>query len=216
MLILHGDDQISSRARFLDLKSAPQNRDKQIVDLAGAGLTLEDLRQKSESSSLLGTSNVIFLENIFAARTSREKTQIVDYLNQHEKSDIYIWEASDVSFQLKKFSPSIIQKFDFPKYVFQFLEHPNLKLLHETLAHSAPEQVFALLVGHFRKLIMAKAGVGNFPAWQKQKLQNQVSAMSLNRLLDVYRHLLEIDFAQKSSTLPYGLSFSLELWVSRL
>jgi hypothetical protein len=90
---------------------------------------------------------------------------------------------------------------------------PNLYL---ALTTSAPEQIFALLVNHFRHLLMVKDKVGHFPDWKQAKLEKQAAKYSLSQLSTHYLELLHIDFKQKTSSSPYNLLASLELWVSRL
>jgi hypothetical protein len=216
MIIFHGDNQILSRSTFLDLKHRELASGKQIVELSGLGLTLQELKNKSTSSSLLGDTNSLFIDDLFGSRAAREKNLIIDYLLAHGNADINIWESKDVSLQLKKFPPDLIRKFDLPKKVFQFLDNPSLPLLQQSLQNTSPEQIFALLVGHFRKLLIVKSHAGNFPAWQEQKLTSQASRYTAEKLIELYQELLQIDYRQKSSLSAFDLPFSLELWLARL
>jgi len=216
MLIIHGEDQPASRTRFLEIKKRLASSGLLIVELAGTGLTLQELKTKTESISLLGDSPAVFIENIFSGRPGREKTRISEYLLEKIKEEIYIWEPGNVSLQLKNFPPDSIEKYDLPKYIFRFLDHPTYALLIQSLENSAPEQIFSLLVSHFRKLIMVKEQAGIFPSWQLQKLKSQAAGFSLSHLISLYKELLEIDYCSKTSSSSHNLAFSLELWLARL
>lgn len=216
MLIYHGDNQILSRSGFLDLKRTKTAAGMQIVEVNGQGLTLQELKYKSESASLLGDINCLFIDEFFGSRISKEKNLILDYLTEHSGNELNFWDSKDVSVQLKKIPPECIRKFDLPKYVFQFLDHPTITLLHQSLVNTAPEQIFALLVGHFRKLLIVKDHAGNLPAWQEQKLSSQAAKYSIEKLTELYKELLQIDYRQKTSVSAIDLSFSLELWLTKL
>lgn len=216
MIIIHGDNQPESRNRFLEIKKQKQAAGNQIVDMTGPGLILSELKNKAESASLLGNANSLFITDLFSGRPGREKNIISDYLLANTRSDINIWEAKDVSAQLKKFPVELIVKYELPRYIFRFLDHPDMPLLRQSLAGSAPEQIFSLLVSHFRKLIIVKSHAGDYPSWQLAKLARQAEAYSPEKLAELYRELLNIDYRQKTSATSHNLSFSLELWVNRL
>jgi hypothetical protein len=213
MFIIHGDNQLASRALFLEKKRQQLASGFQVIELNGQGLTLAELQTKSLSTSLFGNENSIFIEELFSGRVSREKKLITEFLQAGNTADFNIWEPKDVSAQLKQFSPDEVRKFDLPKYVFQFLDRPGLDLLQKAMANTAPEQIFSLLVGHYRKLIQVKNHAGNFPDWQQQKLSAQAAGMSPEKLLTLYKSLLDIDYRQKTSAGVFDLTFSLELWV---
>lgn len=179
MLILHGDNQIASRQAYLDLKKD---------GLVLSEVTVDHLRQAVESKSLFGEINQIVLENIFSARPSNQKKLIIEYLQVHQSNPVLIWENKDVTAQLKEFEVKNIKRFDLPKYLFSFLDHPSVNGLLQVLQTMSPEQILASLV---------------------TRAHNQVNIKWLNELLT-------IDYRLKTGLLPYDLSTALELWVSKL
>jgi len=213
MIILHGDNQIASRQAFLALKQQAISAGKQVQEYSGDSLSLPQLVTAVESVSLFGTVNAVFVDGLFSRRPSNEKKTLIAYLSDHPKADISVWEHKDVAAQVKTFAPASVRKFDLPKYLFVFLEHFTLPGLKQALTGSSPEQVFSLIVRQVRSLIMVKDNAGNLPAWQAGKLKSQAAGYSTEKLISLYRKLLAIDRAQKTSASPYGMETALELWV---
>lgn len=178
MIILHGDNQIASRQEYLDLK-----KDGLVLD----EVTVDNLRQAVESKSLFGDISQVVIENIFSARPSNYKKQIIEFLFANQKNNILLWESKDVSVQLKDFDAKIIKRFDLPKYIFSFLDRPSIFGLHQVLQTIPPEQILASLATRAHKQINTK--------WLKE--------------------LLTIDYKLKTGLLPYDLATALELWVSK-
>lgn len=217
MLILHGEDQVSSRNQFLGLKDQAKAQNKYIIDLPGSSLSLPELTTSVESISLLGNSNSVFIEDLFTRRPSNEKKQLLDYVSQHPNSDIYIWEGKDVSAQLRSIPPAHIKRFDLPSSVFAFLDHLSINLFHQALSSSAPEQILAILAGHIQKLILVKDNAAaKLPSWQQGKLAQQAKKFTLEKLIQMNKDLLEIDYRQKTSSSAMNLTAALELWLTSL
>lgn len=213
MLILHGDNQILSRQFFVTLRSDAVKQGLQLLELPANTLTLSDLSLALETSSLFGPSNFVCLENFFSRRAGHAKTEIVDYLKAKNPPSLAIWENKDVSLQLKSFPVSSIRKFDLPKYVFRFLEDWSLDNYRFAVSSTPPELIFSLLVRHLRQLIMVADGITSFPSWQLPKLKAQSHRFSLSRLLSMYHDLLNLDYSQKTSSSPFDLASSLEVWL---
>jgi len=213
LIIIHGDNQLSSRELFLKLKSTAVAEDKHLITLSGHTLTLPDLTFSFESDSLFNDSKAIFVEEIFSRRPSSEKSELIKYFLSHLSSPVSIWEPKDVSSQIRDFPSSHIRKFEDPKYVFRFLDSLNLPALHRALEVSPPELVFSLLAGQLHKLIMVKDGTGNFPAWQLSSLKSLSDRFTLEGLIMANDRLLSLDYAQKTSSSPFDLASALELWV---
>lgn len=182
MLIIHGEDQIASRRAFLAVK-----QDKQIRELSGEDSILSDVINATRGESLFGGEALVLMENLFSSRPSARKTEVIDYLQNNFGLDIYIWESKDVSTQLKSFPANIIQKFDLPKAIFAFMDHPTVDLLHQCLRSMPIEQIFASLVTRF----------------YKQEKTNELLA------------LLDLDYKNKTSQLPYDLAVGLELYIMK-
>lgn len=216
MHIIHGDNQISSRSHFLSLKEKAAKNHSQIVDLQSESITLNDLVSVSSSVSLLGDTNVIFIDGLFSKRPSNEKKSIIAYLEAHPEAPIFTWDDKDVSTQLKNFSPNLITKFDLPKYVFQFIDTFSLNLFDKSLSSSEPEMILGLLAKRLNELLIVKSVPNHYPSWLSTKLKSQAQKFSETQLLELNSSLLEIDYAQKTSTSPLDLASSLRLWLIKL
>jgi|GEM_PF-3501703 len=216
MNIFHGDNRLASRQAFIEIKSQCRKEGFQVNDLNGSTLIYSDLIKATESISLLGTINAVFIEDFFSRKTSNEKKLITEYLTNHLENPIYILETKDQSLQLKSFSEKVVKKFSLPKHLYSFLDTFSLDGLELALLSSAPEQILVLLSTHVHNLIMVKENCSDLPSWQKSKLIAQAGGYSLKHLISFNKLLLEIDFKQKNSLLPYPLSTALELWTTSL
>ncbi len=147
MLILHGDNQITSREALNSLK-----KDALVIN----NLSLDIIRQAVESKSLFNDIKQIVIENIFSSRPSNSKKQIIEYLLANQKENILIWESKDVTTQLKEFSPQIIKSFVLPKYIFNFLDRPTIPGLHQVLQTMPAEQILASLATRAHKQVNTK------------------------------------------------------------
>lgn len=214
MIILHGDNQVASRQQMTIAKQEAVRQGKQLVEL-GSELTLEQVVSAIETNSLFGSSNLVVIENLFSGRPSNDRKAVIEYLLA-KSGDVVVWEGKDVSAKIKEFDPQLVRRFDLPKYVFKFLDDLSLSSLQLSLQSAAAEQILALLAGHIHKLILVKEGMSSLPDWQTSKLKSQVSRFSLDKLTDLSRKLLQIDYAQKTSALPYDLATALEIFVVRL
>lgn len=138
MHILHGDHQVASREKLLELK-----RDKSVLEFFGADLTVDKLHTVLNTKSLFGPAHTVVIESLFSQRNSTQKKDLISYLLNHLESDVIIWEPKDVSAQAKDF-PEVL-KFDLPKYIFSFLDNPTIPGLQQVLQTMPAEQIFASL-----------------------------------------------------------------------
>ncbi|TSC87624.1 MAG: hypothetical protein G01um101416_439 [Microgenomates group bacterium Gr01-1014_16] len=191
MQILHGDNQIASREKYLTEKQSAVKQGLNIVDLTGDQTNLPDLTQAVEAKSLFGSANAIFIESLFSSRHSNTKKQIIDYLSKKKNESIVIWEPKDVTVQVKDL-PST--KFDLPKYIFNFLDNPTLESFHKCLTAMPVEQIFASLATRVHKNLL---GLGRI----SKKINPQ--------------ELLNIEYKQKTSSPPYDLTTALEIWLAK-
>ncbi|MEK7155049.1 MAG: hypothetical protein AAB697_02890 [Patescibacteria group bacterium] len=181
MLILHGDNQVASRQKLTELK-----KNASVLEFLGSDLTLETLANVMATKSLFGQANTIVIEGLFSQRTSNLKKELIAYLLAHQTSDVIVWEGKDVTAQVKDFSQ--VQKFDLPKFIFNFLDRPTIAGLHQVLQTMPAEQILASLATRAHK----RANL----SWLKS--------------------LLDLDYRLKSGVLPYDLATGLELWCAKL
>ncbi len=216
MQIIHGDNQIASRQLFLSKKVEAQKKGLNIVDLAGADLTLQDLKNSLSSTTLLGESNAVFVEGFFGRRPSNEKKAIAEFIKSDPNTPVIFWDGKDISSQLLSIHQSLITKQDLPKHLFTFIDNWQLTLYHQALKSTDPEPIMALLAKRIHDLILVKEGRGKFPSWQASKLEFQAKKYSLSQLTTYNQQLLDIDYKNKSGDLPYDLAAALELWLLKM
>src|SRR3989344_5876880 len=154
MLIIHGSNLIASRQYFLDLKRQAETSGKQPISLPAQTFSLADLITALSSLSLLGNEPAVFIEDFFSRKPGREKKNIIDHLLNKPDLDLWFWEGKDQTLLLKNFPPQTVTRFDLPKYIFQFLDHPTLDSLKPALAAAAPEQLLSLLAHRFHQLLL--------------------------------------------------------------
>lgn len=216
MIIIHGDNEIASRNLFLAHKDQAVKSGKQLVILSGSSLTLPQIVTSSQSQSLFGSTNIVFVEGFFTRRPSNDKKTLTEYLLTHSTADVVLWESQDVTPALKSFPPEVIKKFDLPKHIFHFIDNWTISAFTAALTGAAPEQILALLAKRLHDLILVKEHAGVFPPWQISKLQNQASRYSLNDLQTMNHELLLIDYAQKTSSSPVDLAAALQFWLASI
>ncbi len=216
MLVIHGKNQVASRAQYISLKKQEILKNKQILELSGSSITFSQLKLSVQSGTLFGDSTGIFIQDFFSSRPSAEKKSIIKFLLADPEIGIVFWEGKDVSDQLKEFPQNIYQKFDLPRSTFNFLNTFSLLDLTNSLQTSPPEQILNLLINHLHSLILEKEHLGEPSGWKSEKLNKQSSKYSLLKLTELYLDLLDLDYKNKTSSFPYNLVSGLELWVSRL
>ena len=98
------------------------------------------------------------------------------------------------------------------------------KLYHRLLEESVPQEIFAMVIRQFRLLIQAREVI-NQGGRQKDiasrtgqhpfvagKIEAQARRFSMGELEDIYRRLLEIDYASKSSGMPLNTSIDVLIY----
>jgi DNA polymerase III delta subunit len=214
MIILHGENQVASRAAFLQAKQAGIKKGLTTYELPGDDLTLDVLVQAVETESLFGSINQVVIEGFFSRRPSNEKKKVTEYLESQQEREIITWDGKDVTTHVKNFTN--VKKFDLPKTIFKYLDTFAISDLNQTLENTAPELIFTLLAGQVRKLIMVKDGAINLPAWQMGKLKQQAAKYSMEKLLKMHAGLLELDYKSKTSGSALDMAGQLQLWTLRL
>ena len=202
MIILHGDNQITSRDHFLYAKHEAIKQGLNIVDLSGDSLQIGQLIQAVESKSLFGPANAVFIENLLSSRPSAAKKELIKYIEKNQAESIIIWESKDVSSQLKTIDPKLTTKYDLPKHIFAFLDNPTVSTLHLALGTAPVEQIFASLCTRLHKVLL---GQGHFT---RQFSNSQLAILN--------SQLLDIDYKLKTGSLPYDLTAALELWLVKI
>lgn len=218
--LLHGDDIVSSRKALEALKLSRQQ--SEVLFLEGPKVSLTDLKQALESSSLLSSSRLVVLEEFLSSRPDKEK---LAYLGSGQfGADLIFWERKKISpGMIKKLGPQTkVQLFKTPALVFRFLDNfgsPNQKgsllLLEKVLASAPLSLVFYLLVKRIRDLLLVKdqKNPSQVQIWQLKKLQTQARFFRSGSLEKIYGRLLEIDRAEKRGESRFDLKGELEMLI---
>lgn len=225
MLILHGENTVLSRHKLIGFT---QNFKGEIVRLEGGKLSLTDLKQAVESSSLFGQKRLVVIENLFTRRPSADKEKLLKYLKEQKSTNLIIWERKTIDGRsLISFKFAQIEKFVIPAIIFKFLDSlspqnkaKTLFLCHQILRQEPPEMIFYMLTRRIRNLLIVKdlgeKGLEKMAPWQKAKLARQAKQFNLKQLLFFYQNLLKIDWQQKTGRAPMPLVSQLDLLIASL
>lgn len=184
-IVIHGDDLAKSYTRLNQLIDVAKNRQWEI------GETLDF------SASLFAK------ERLFIVRDYRLLTKKIISLSEKLKGNIVIYHQGIIpqGFLKSLPEPKKIEEYKLPKVIWNFLDRPSAKLLHEVVKNEPIEFVFALLARRFRDLYWAKIDPKslNCPAWQVGKLKKQSQNLTAPQLQEIIGHLAEIDILAKTS-----------------
>jgi hypothetical protein len=221
--LLHGNYSESSRKEFIRLKE--ESRAKDVRALNGATLDLTSLTQAIESHSLFsakggpapdGRDVVIFIENLFG-KLGRKTKLIESLTNSINKSsaDIILWEDKEVGASVtKNLQQAKITLFKVPSLIFQLLDGiapdaARLVLpLYTTVSQTeVPELIFAMIVRRIRQLILISDGImpERLQGWQLTRLTRQAKLFTMDRLVSMYKQLLDMEFSVKNGSSPFTL-----------
>ncbi|PIS09622.1 hypothetical protein COT75_00260 [Candidatus Beckwithbacteria bacterium CG10_big_fil_rev_8_21_14_0_10_34_10] len=226
---IHGEDQALTRSEALNLLKAAKKEKKEILRLDGLKISLNELIQAFESNSLFGQDKLIYLENFFQRNKSKNKEEILTYLKASEiLPDLIIWEKKEISGTTLRWLPKNwdYRVFKIKQSIFSFLDsltpynqETNLSLLRKASSKDGPELVFYMMAKRIRDLLLAKElgkkGLVGAP-WQIGKLIKQSQAFTIEKLLTIYKKLLNIDLDIKTGGSFMPLDWHLDLLLTRL
>ena len=230
--IIHGDDISASRKYFQDLKS----KEKNVVSFGDGKITITDLVQNIEGSSLFGDTKSIFIEEFLTKlkKTNEESKEILEFLIKNYKSaNFALWESKEISKRdLFIFKDAIIKNFKLPQSIFLFLDNlkPNshlpggnlpLKLFHQMLDSEIKEELILFMMQRQFRLLLSLCHpersegfqideISRLAPWQRSKLDKQAKSFSEEDLKKIYEKLYEIELAQKTGTLPLSLTQTID------
>lgn len=217
--LLYGGNTTASRNELNILKEAASG--KEIICLDGAKINETELVQAIESESLFNNDKVIIIENLY----SRKKAPFwKNALLKNSDKNIIIWENRDLPKSFLDLLPrnTKIKFFKLPVVLFKFLESLGKKdpaltfsLLNETLKKEQPELIFYMLTRHIRNLIIAKdenclKSLGLSP-WQLSRLTTSAKYFNMEKLISIYKKLLDVDIKNKSGLSPLDIRKQIEM-----
>lgn len=224
--VIHGDDLTLSRNYFLDLK----RKQNKAISFDGEKITITDLVQNIEGSTLFGINQAIFIEEFLTKlkKTNKESKEILDFIVKNKRSSAFVlWESKEIpKRELFLFRDSIIKIFKLPKNIFLFLDSlkPNnsknlLNLFHQLLDSGTKEELLLFMLQRQIRILLALSEQGDnepieelirLAPWQVGKLQRQAKLLDLTGLKKIYKKLYEIEIGQKTGALSLSLSQSID------
>ena len=224
LIIIHGEDLAKSRQK---LKEVEAEKKQELLYLDGKKLALPDLILATQAPSLITMEKSIVIENFFQRKIGKEKTEIQNYIFTLETGNrILLWENKTIDkAKLSKLPKGSLEyKFDYPANLFKFLDTlgvlPKNELLstfHMLLKNNDSELIFTMIVRQFRFLIMVKEEEKNslgIPDWQYFKFKSQAKYFEMQKLIYLYRQLLQMDYKLKSGQTPFRKDQLLDIFLA--
>lgn len=223
--LLHGDYIERSREEFNRRKQSQLHKEIRVLD--GKSVDEASLRQALESFSIFGGDTVVFIEQLFSKLGKKAKLiESLAKILRESSADVTLWEDKEVSpTVIKSLGKADIKIFKFPKFLFQFLDgivpgnaRKSLQLYHAMIQTEAPELVSFMLAGRLRQLIQLADGVSpaGLQGWQAVSLTRQAKSFTIDRLLSMYKNLLDMEYSFKSGSSPFALIQLTEQFIIKL
>ena len=223
--IIHGDDISHSRHYFQQLKQ--KNKDLVLFDVNK--LTITDLVQNIEGSSLFGNAKTIFIEELLTKlkKTNKESKEIFDFINKNVKSSTFVlWESKEIPKRdLSLLKDAVVKFFKLPKNIFLFLDNLKpgnskslLNLFHQALDSGIKEELILFMIQRQFRILLALSDSGNdridevsrLAPWQMGKLERQSKSFAVYDLIKTYKKLYEIEIGQKTGTSSLSLTQNID------
>jgi DNA polymerase III delta subunit len=205
--LLHGNYSESSRKEFVRLKC--DAKDKDVRSLDGRTLDPAGLTQAIESHSLFGSETIVFIENLFGKLGRKLKLiELLAAIINGSSVDIILWEDKEVGATVLKNLPHAkVTLFKIPSVIFQLLDGIEPEGKFRDLPSEAPEIIFSMIVRRIRQLIQLRDGVipEGLQGWQASRLTRQAKLFTMDRLVTMYKKLLDIEFSVKNGSSPFNL-----------
>lgn len=220
-----GEDIVSSRKAFLEDLQGLKLRDFELIRVQGKDFEKNFAVLAIESPSLFGQNKALAIESFLSGQKSEEKEKIIEYLGGVADFPVIFWEGKEFTkAEQEKFPANFVFKlYKIPQTLFSFLDSltpgegfNNLSNFEKTLKTVDALFLFQMLIRQFRLLIMSREDLVKLAPWQKAKLKKQASLFDEKHLFFLHKRLLKIDFQQKTSSSPFDLKASLELFVSEI
>jgi DNA polymerase III delta subunit len=210
--LLHGNYSEASRKEFIRLKNEAKTKDIRLLD--GRTLDPASLTQAVESHSLFGGDTIIFIENLFGKLGRKLKLieSLARIINE-SRTDIVLWEDKEVGVTVLKNLPHAkVTLFKIPSVIFQLLDGIAPGATIRVLPPEAPEIIFSMIVRRIRQLIQLRDGVipEGLQGWQASRLTRQAKLFTMDRLLTMYKTLLDMEYSIKNGSSPFTINQCVE------
>lgn len=226
MLILHGEHELNSRAKLIELTTAAKQNGTQVIWLDGKKLTLAELELALGSDTLFSNPKLLVIEQVFAGPKSKRKDELAKALGEitDQSVELMLWEAKSLTAtQLKTLGNPKSEVFKLSNAVFTWLDAlspvkatkpKQLELLAKAAAAESAEFCLLMLIRQLRLLIQAKENrLPPMAPFMIGKIKKQAEPFSLMQLVALHSGIFEIDKRQKTGTSPANTCQELEvLW----
>jgi DNA polymerase III delta subunit len=226
MIIIHGENTIASREKLVDCITQSKLKGNEIVRIESKSLTEAQLEELLGTSDLFGTEKTVIIDSLHSLPTSKKKKNLVAQLKNSQLHELILWEKRALTkTMLKPFPSAQVFEYKASKTLFAWLDlfgkskdsTKKLTLLHDAFNSDGEYFCFLMLIRQFRLLIQVKTGakVGGAP-FMITKLKSQANNFTEEELLKIYKKLLKIDIAQKTSKNLLSLQQELDLLTTKL
>ncbi len=217
--IICGEDVVASRNYFQQLKNQYQLKNYNIVELSP-----ESIIDLNDTALSLFENKKIYFCNFVYNKLSKNKKLIkkLEEIDKNKNLTLLIFEEKS-KYDLKYFKNFTIIEFKLPENIFKLLDNfiPNnkiifLKLMNKIINKRNENMFFYLLTKRVRELLIVKSGgkIKTNNLWYKKKIERQSRYWSLEKLINSYQGLLNIEKTQKTSSSPYSIKESLDIFAS--
>src|SRR5689334_1110612 len=99
MLVLHGEHELNSRARLIELTAEAKAAQTEVTWLDGKKLTPADLELALGSDTLFANPKLLVIEQVFAGPKSKRKDELAKALGEISDTtvEILLWEAKSLT-----------------------------------------------------------------------------------------------------------------------
>jgi hypothetical protein len=217
--IFLGEDTVSSRKNFIQLRSTYTEKGYEIYPLALSNLSELD-KWLYQSEGLFQLKKAFFGENLLSKKEHRKLLEAFDTTDTNV--DIVIWEEK-IEDRIAKFffKHAKINSHKLPASIFSYLDSlipGNLSEINSqltTINESIDENIiFFMTVKRIRELILVSEGKipgKKLATWQIARLSTQAKKWDINNLLSFYEALYRIDVQNKTSSNYYSLNQALDI-----
>lgn len=224
--IIHGTDTAKSRNFYIETRQKITNP----VVFEGKNLDYSTFFQTFEGDSLFTSDKDVFVENFFTNKKSNstELKQIVEYINNNPNLSLVFWEDKELTkAQVALIKKAQINLFNYPQILFTFLDsiYPKnsktLSLFKDLEKQMETELIFYMIVRQFRLMLGVELDsqideTKRMAPWQESKIRSQSSHFSKEKLLSLYKKLIDIDYETKFGLSPTPLSKRIDFFLMDL
>lgn len=226
MIIIHGENTIASREKLIDMLNEAKKLNQEVVRIEAKELSEAILEEILGSSDLFGTKKTIVIEGLHSLPKSNKQKNMIRQCANATNHNMIIWEKRELTkTMLNAFPNAEIFIFKASKTLFSWLDtlgnksdkSKKIQLLHRAIISDGEYFCFIMLIRQFRLLIQTKTGeqIAGAP-FMISKLNKQAQQFSLEKLLNIYKELLQVDLSQKTSKNVLSMNQWLDLLTIKL